>query len=228
MKRFTDTEKWRDSWFAGLDPDTKLAVIYLYDSCDNAGVFDPNLRLADFCIGKAVDWKCVCEAMGDRLKVLPSGKWLLTGFVLFQFGNLSAESKPHQSVMRLIQNHGIPKGYLKGIHTLKDKDKDKDKDQKGELGATRAETITLPASLDTKEFREAWDRWLIHWAQSFGRQNPMPMQTEDVQLRELEPLGSARAIAAINNSIARGNAPKPLEPFAGKKTNGHEPALRYV
>lgn len=232
MKRFTDTDKWRDSWFAGLDSDTKLAVIYIYDACDNAGVFDPNLRLADFCIGKAIDWKGVREAMGDRLKVLPSGKWLLTGFVLFQFGNLSPDSKPHQSVMRLIQNHGIPEGYLKGIHTLKDKDKDKDKDkeqdQKGDLVGTRAQTMTLPPSLDTKEFRAAWDRWLIHWSQVFGRQKPMPMQTEDAQLRELEPLGSARAVAAINNSITKGNLSKPFEPFAGKKLNGHEPALREV
>lgn len=98
-----------------------------------------------------------------------------------------------------------------------------------EPGGTRAQKMTLPPSLDTQEFRDAWDRWLIHWGQAFGRGKPMPMQTEDVQLREIEPLGSARAIAAINNAIAKGDLRKPAEPFAGKpKTNGHEPALKYV
>jgi len=66
--------------------------------------------------------------MGDRLLVLPSGKWHLTRFISFQFGTLSKESKPHQQVLRLLEKHGVSKGYPKGIHTLKDKDKDKDKD----------------------------------------------------------------------------------------------------
>jgi hypothetical protein len=129
VKRFTETEKWRDSWFQQLRPEHKLALIYIYDNCDNAGVFDPNLALADFCIGQCIDWQGFRAALGDRLVVLDGGKWYLPKFVQFQYGTLSPDCKPHAAVLRLMDFHRVPKGYPKGIHTHKDKDKEKEKDK---------------------------------------------------------------------------------------------------
>jgi hypothetical protein len=151
VKRFTETEKWRDSWFSQMRPEHKLALIYIYDNCDNAGVFDPNLPLADFCIGQPIDWRAFCAAMGERLVVLKNGKWHLPKFVQFQYGALSPECKPHVAVIRLLANHGIHKGYAKGIQTQQDKEedkekeKDKEKDKDNPLGKSteqlRAEAI---------------------------------------------------------------------------------------
>lgn len=37
MKRFTETEKWRDPWFRTLPAPSKLAFFYILDHCNNAG-----------------------------------------------------------------------------------------------------------------------------------------------------------------------------------------------
>ena len=48
MKRFTEALKWRDPWFLDLSVDGKLAFWYIVENCDNAGVWEPNFRLANF------------------------------------------------------------------------------------------------------------------------------------------------------------------------------------
>jgi hypothetical protein len=183
MKRFTDTDKWRDSWFRALSPDYKLAMLYIYDNCDAAGVFDPDLGLADFIIGKPVDWVGMLTAAGDRIAVLKGGKWHLTRFIEFQYGALSDDCKPHLNVIRLLNSHGIErvsKGYSKGQGKGKGKgkgnDKEKDKDQTEEiyaayprrvgkqdaLKAINAALATYPADkllAATKAYAEATALW---------------------------------------------------------------------
>lgn len=131
MKRFTETEKWRDPWFRKLSPKAKLAFIYICENCDNAGVWSGDTELADFTIGYPIPWKEVLESFGDRIMVLPGGEWLVLKFVEFQFGALSEACKPHLQVIRLIEKHRVSKGYPKGINTLEEKEKEKDKEKKG-------------------------------------------------------------------------------------------------
>ncbi len=132
MKRFTDTDKWRDPWFRKLSAGAKLAFLFIVDNCDNAGVWDADMELANFSIGMEIPWEKVRESLGERMEVLKSGKWHLKKFVNFQCGELSEECKPHAAVIRLLNKHGIQrvsKEYPKGIHTLKEKDQDKDKER---------------------------------------------------------------------------------------------------
>lgn len=133
MKRFTETEKWRDPWFRRLSSNAKLAYFYILDNADNAGVWQVDQDMANFQIGATLDWAAIQAELGDRIHELCDGsKWLVTRFISFQFGTLMPDCKPHQQVLRLISQHQIErvcKGYPKGNHTLKDKDKDKDKDQ---------------------------------------------------------------------------------------------------
>ena len=132
MKRFTETEKWRDPWFRKLSAGAKLAFLYIIDNCDNAGVWTADKELADFSIGMEIPWVKVLEAFGERVSVLPSGDWLIVRFVEFQFGKLSKDCKPHLQVMRLIEKHRVSKGYPKGFRTLEEKEEDKEKDKKGD------------------------------------------------------------------------------------------------
>jgi hypothetical protein len=140
MKRFTETEKWRDSWFASLTAREKLAYIYMVDNCDAAGVWDANTKLADFMICEKVKWAELFKKMGNRVALLTDGKWLLTRFVTFQYGKLSDDCRPHWPVFRLIEKHrhaGYPDDLDslsnrvsdRASDTLKDKNKNKDKDQ---------------------------------------------------------------------------------------------------
>ena len=50
-KRFTDTEKWGDSWFQNLQPVEKLLFYYLIDKVDNAGFYEISYRYLTFEIG---------------------------------------------------------------------------------------------------------------------------------------------------------------------------------
>jgi hypothetical protein len=132
MKRFTETEKWRDPWFRKLSPDAKLAFLFMLDNADNAGVWQPDYDMAEFQIGKPMAWPLVLEEIGQRVRLLASGKLLIVGFISYQFGTLRSECKPHQQVLRLISQHGIAsllKEYSKGTQAPQDQDKDKDKDQ---------------------------------------------------------------------------------------------------
>lgn len=106
LKRFTATDKWDDKWFRALSPKTKLLWLYLLDHCDNAGVVDPDLILASFQIGDTVNESNISE-LGDRVQTLANGKLWLHKFIRFQFGELSAGSKVHQSVIRLIKSHTL-------------------------------------------------------------------------------------------------------------------------
>lgn len=105
MKRFTETDKWRDSWFADLTTTEKLAYIYIMDTCDVAGVWDANIKLANFSLGVKVDWDALFVKMGKRAHKLTDGKLFLTRFVAFQYGKLSTDCRPHYPIFRLIEKH---------------------------------------------------------------------------------------------------------------------------
>lgn len=99
----------------------------------------------------------------------------------------------------------------------------------GAAGAgAREEGRTLPQSLDTPAFREAWGDWLQHWSEAFGRSRVMPLQTADAQLRKLVKIGPDRAIEAIRNAITKGNLREPAEPFGSPASNRPDPALKMV
>lgn len=40
MKRFTETNKWKDAWYVSIGPYAKLLLSYIYDNCDEAGFID--------------------------------------------------------------------------------------------------------------------------------------------------------------------------------------------
>lgn len=131
-KRFTDTNKWKDSWFQDLPSKYKLFWIYLLDECDSAGVWKPNIRLATFQIGEPFEEAELKRVFGERITVTETGYWFITKFIGFQYGELSDTCKPHVSVINILKNHKI-KGYSKGIDTLKDKEKDKEQEQDKEI-----------------------------------------------------------------------------------------------
>jgi hypothetical protein len=87
--------------------------------------------------------------------------------------------------------------------------------KEGEEEAARARG-GLPDSLNTPQFSERWTYWKSYWAKMFNHGNDMDEMIAHQQLRDLAAMGEQRAIAAINNSIAKGNLRRPAEPF----TNG--------
>jgi len=149
-KRMTDAGKWNKRWFRTLPPHLKLMWLYICDSCDAAGIWSEDLELASFQIGIEISQDQYFEAFGNRFIRLDDDKVFVPGFIEFQYGELSEECKPHQSVLKTLARYGIcPKtltlleGYPKGIRTLKDKDKEKDKEKEKEKGECEGKTETL-------------------------------------------------------------------------------------
>jgi hypothetical protein len=162
LKRFTSTEKWNDPWFRALSPTAKLFWSWLVDHCDNAGVIDPDIMLACFQIGDKVEEKHLTE-LGDRVKRLPNGKLWLPKFIRFQFGELSADSRVHASIIKLLTAHNIQYpndsisiGYVKATDSTKDMDKDKDKDSKSNRRATLEEVKLYCAKAGVPETDAIW------------------------------------------------------------------------
>jgi hypothetical protein len=110
-KRFTETNKWDDPWFASLPFKAKLAWDYVLSKCDNAGVWSPNLALADFQIGTKIDWDEFKRALDYRLKIVRGNKWWIPSFIKFQYGRLSPDARVHQSILRILDAHGLVEAY---------------------------------------------------------------------------------------------------------------------
>lgn len=107
-KRFTETNKWETPHFRGLSLLAKVVLQYLHDRCDVAGVWEPDFGLAEFLIGNGpLDWDEVERELGDRIRILRSGKWWLTRHVRLQCGQLKETAPPHRTVIKLLQEHGI-------------------------------------------------------------------------------------------------------------------------
>jgi hypothetical protein len=134
MKRFTETEKWRDPWFRKLRPFSKCLWQYICDQCDHSGVLDPDWELMSLQIGEPVGQEDL-QAFGERIQILPEGKIWIVKFIEFQYGQLSESCPAHRPVFRAIEQNGL---NVENTHsdrvsnrvsnTLQDKDKDKDKE----------------------------------------------------------------------------------------------------
>lgn len=127
MKRFTETEKWRDPWFQKLDTQTRTLWLWLCDRVDNAGVVDICWPICNAETGGNFS-EADMQLLGEKVERLETGKWWIPKFVHFQFGDLSAESKVHQSIEKLLSKHTLSHRVSHRVcNTLKEKDKDKDK-----------------------------------------------------------------------------------------------------
>lgn len=128
----------------------KIAWIYLTDNCDHAGIWPAAFDLMSSDIGFEIDATSLLAFFGDKVIQLSNDKFFLPGYIEFQYGELSEESKPHLSVIKILQKYGIDhkkltllEGYPKSIDTLKDKDKEKAKDNS--LGKSAEKTLSLAA-----------------------------------------------------------------------------------
>ncbi len=121
MKRFTETTKWLDPWFAELSTKSKLLWMYLCDNCDNAGVVDLSTRIAGVLVGCAeLEIDDSLDDIETRITILDNGKILICGFIHFQFGTLSEASNLHKNVIKLIKQHELKISDFKGSLTLKE------------------------------------------------------------------------------------------------------------
>lgn len=226
-KRFTDTNKFDDPWYCNLTNDAKLAWEYILAKCDNSGVWEPNFRIANAYLSGSSSWDDIRKEFGDRIVILPNGKWWAWKFIGFQYGELSESCKPHMNIIRLLKQHGIydvyqhhiltrepisfnpskkedtlSKGYPKGINTLEeeDKEKDKERDKEKEIGSD------FDSIGDDLEFEPV------------PSPPPKPRKKPDPQVEISASLNTPEFVTAWTEFIAhRKEIKKPMTPMAMKK-----------
>lgn len=118
-KRFTDTEKWKDEWFLELEPLMKLLWLYILDTCDHAGVWKVNFKLASYSIGTALDRQSAIKALGDRIQIVSLDKWHVPKFITYQQkGFLNPSNNAHKGILNLLEYHKIQTSpYLLNANT---------------------------------------------------------------------------------------------------------------
>jgi hypothetical protein len=85
--------------------------------------------------------------------------------------------------------------------------------------ASDARQVVILPELDTPQFRKSWAEWLEYRKQI---KKPLSPLSQQKQLNKLKFWGSARAVAAINHSIANGW----IGIFEPQGENGHKSKLR--
>lgn len=123
-KRFTDTDKWKDEWFLELEPLMKILWIYILDTCDHAGIWRANFKLASYSIGTAMDIQSATKALDGKFKDLGRGLWFFPNFISYQYkGKLNPDNKAHLGVINALKLNGVdPSPFLAPVKALVSQD----------------------------------------------------------------------------------------------------------
>ena len=106
--RFTNTDKWRDSWFSELTPYGKLLFIYFCDNCDIAGFYEINPRRIVFETGLSN------KNIEESLKGLQRGFWkskrgswiFIINFIRHQKNfPINPSNSAHKGIIKSIESH---------------------------------------------------------------------------------------------------------------------------
>ena len=151
-KRFTDSEKWQDPWFSDLSASDKLLFLYLLDSCDHAGLWKINMKLASFQIGFEYSLETVIKQLGNRIKVVNDDYLFVPKFINFQYPNgLNPNWTSTKSVISKLMKYNLLETVTEQLPNsmVTPQDKDIDIDKVKDKVKTKSKTkVFLPPTLD--------------------------------------------------------------------------------
>ncbi len=119
--RFTNSDKWTDSWFSDLSPNGKLLFIFLYENCDNAGFYEVNKKFMLFLLGfSEVELKDAIKELGKSyIKSKDGSRVWLKNFLKHQKKTpLNFSNNSHKQVILLIQENISHNDKFKGSKEL--------------------------------------------------------------------------------------------------------------
>jgi len=110
-KRFSETKIWEDEWYQSLPTKWKIVWKYLCDKCDEAGIWKPNFKLADFQINEKIKWDEATRWLNNgKIRVVITEKaWVLKDFVPFQYGEAVYTSQHgfHKKIRSMLSRYPI-------------------------------------------------------------------------------------------------------------------------
>jgi hypothetical protein len=107
-KRFTDTDKWKKGWFKQLNSKQRLFWLYILDDCNAAGIWDVDLEVASIRIGDRMGMDEAVEVLGEDVVWFDNNeKIFIPKFIEFQYGVLNENSRPHASVIKILEKYKL-------------------------------------------------------------------------------------------------------------------------
>lgn len=82
-------------------------MFFMFAACDNVGVWEPDMEMAELMIGTRVDWDAIALAMHGDLERLDERRVWLRDFCRFQYKNIEADNNACKSYRYLATKHGI-------------------------------------------------------------------------------------------------------------------------
>ena len=106
MKRFTETEKWRDPWFRSLPAPAKLVFFYFVDNCNNAGFHELDQDLMVMLTGmKPEHCEGALKALGRGIIGPCEGWYWVRRFLRHQKNEPLNEANPaHKQIIVLVRD----------------------------------------------------------------------------------------------------------------------------
>lgn len=93
MKRFSDTDKWKDPWFLKLDAKLKCLWVYLLENCDQDGVIALDLGLVSYQLGSVVTPDDL-NGFGDKVEMIGPDTLRINQFCEMELISLECDEKP--------------------------------------------------------------------------------------------------------------------------------------
>lgn len=138
-KRLFDCDCWKDPWFRKLKPEHKLFWVFLLTNCECWGEWKPDAELASFFMGKKIVLREYLRKINNngkkRIEILENGNWFITGFIFFQYGELSYKCNAHKPVidnLKRLKKEGYLKGTCRDQKQRQDKNNNKEQDKEQE------------------------------------------------------------------------------------------------
>lgn len=119
--RYTNSDKWTDSWFSDLSPNAKLLFIFLYENCDNAGVYEVNKKFMLFLLGYTeTELK---EAIGEIKKAYIKSNdgsriWLKNFLKHQKLMPLNWKNNAHKQIISILEENVADKDKFKGCKDI--------------------------------------------------------------------------------------------------------------
>lgn len=176
-KRFTDTDKWKRSWFTALSNDLKVVWSYIIDQCDHAGVWPVDFGLLKYQTGVVLTHETFSAAFGDKVTRFDDDKYFIPSFVEFQYGELKPENNAHKGVIKILTKLGAKKVLTRSPEgpQEQEQEQEQDKDQDQVEGSVRGEIIS-PApiifkneNMPTGDLRAQVEIAIVEWSKTLDR-----------------------------------------------------------
>ena len=106
-KRFTDTDKWKKTWFRKLSPEMKCVWDYLCSNCDAAGIWEVDEEAMSFFIGSTITLDEITSSFGDRIEKINGSKIWIVDFCGFQYGEIKENYNPHRPVIKSLEKYKL-------------------------------------------------------------------------------------------------------------------------